>query len=126
MSNQKIIGVDVGNSAIKTAEFGDHGIEEIEKWKDLMSVIQRFPDSRFIISSVKQIDLSDFKDSLVLSHRTSVPLELDYKTPETLGADRIAAAVGAWNEFQGRNILIIDGGSCITYDIVTSDSQVTW
>ncbi len=47
-------------------------------------------------------------------------LNIKYKTPHTLGPDRLAAAIGAWNLAKGRNILIIDAGSAITIDFVDS------
>ena len=47
-----------------------------------------------------------------------MPFEIQYKTPETLGADRIAALAGAFNLFQNENIMIIDAGTAITYDFL--------
>ena len=52
---------------------------------------------------------------------TPMPLQNGYSTPQTLGMDRLAAAVGAWSMNPGRNLLIIDAGTAITYDLVTSD-----
>ncbi len=52
---------------------------------------------------------------------TPTPLRNLYQTPQTLGSDRLAAAVGAWTLRPGRNLLIIDAGSCITFDFVTAD-----
>jgi type III pantothenate kinase len=46
------------------------------------------------------------------------PIRNKYKTPETLGADRLACAVGASVIFPGKNVLSIDAGTCIKYDIV--------
>ena len=50
---------------------------------------------------------------------TDIPLKNGYKTPETLGADRLAAAVGAQVLYGERNMLIVDFGTAITYDLVT-------
>lgn len=50
---------------------------------------------------------------------TDIPLKNGYKTPETLGADRLAAAVGAWELYGKRDMLIVDFGTAITYDLVT-------
>ena len=50
-------------------------------------------------------------------------LEINYRTPETLGSDRIAAAVGAWYEAPGRNMLVIDAGSAITIDFIGKDGK---
>ncbi len=46
-----------------------------------------------------------------------------YKTPETLGKDRIAAAVGGFDLYPDTNLLIIDAGTAITYDIVNDKHQ---
>lgn len=53
-----------------------------------------------------------------LSPSTPLPIKIDYSTPTTLGADRVAAAVGAWSDFKGRDILVIDAGTAVTYDYV--------
>lgn len=53
-----------------------------------------------------------------LSTETPVPINIDYANPKSLGADRIAAAVGAWSDFEGRNILVVDAGTAVTYDFV--------
>lgn len=54
---------------------------------------------------------------------TPVPLQNDYATPATLGPDRLAAAVGAATLQPGRNLLVIDIGTCIKYDFVTADGR---
>ena len=59
----------------------------------------------------------------VLSSATNVPFVNLYKTPTTLGVDRIALVVGAVNEFPKKNTLIIDAGTCITFDFVNSKSE---
>lgn len=55
-----------------------------------------------------------------LAPSTPLPISIDYSTPTTLGADRIAAAVGAWSDFKGKDILVIDAGTAVTYDYVDS------
>ncbi len=52
---------------------------------------------------------------------TPTPLTNRYRTPATLGTDRLAAAVGAWAQQPHRPLLVIDAGSCITFDFVTAD-----
>jgi type III pantothenate kinase len=47
-------------------------------------------------------------------------IQLAYKSPDTLGADRLAAAVGAWCIFIEKPVLVIDIGSCITYDYISA------
>jgi len=59
----------------------------------------------------------------VFSSETPVPLKNMYLTPETLGNDRLAAAAGAWSLFPGRNVLSIDAGTCITFDLITGNAE---
>ena len=47
-----------------------------------------------------------------------LPLQMGYRTPGTLGPDRIAPAVGAWGEYTGCNLLVVDAGTAITIDVV--------
>lgn len=58
---------------------------------------------------------------LEFTPRTPVPIRNDYHTPETLGRDRLAAAVGAAELFSGCNLLIVDFGTALTIDLVTAD-----
>ena len=58
---------------------------------------------------------------VVVDAFTPMPLKVDYDTPGTLGADRIAAALGAAELFPGEDCLIFDFGTAITVDLVTSD-----
>lgn len=52
---------------------------------------------------------------------TPVPLGNAYRTPSTLGRDRLAAAVGAATLHPGRNVLVVDFGTALTIDLVTAD-----
>jgi type III pantothenate kinase len=60
---------------------------------------------------------------LLLSADTPLPIKNLYHSPETLGYDRLAAAVGATTLFPDRNILIINTGTAITYDLVTQNNE---
>ena len=51
---------------------------------------------------------------------TPLPVTVDYRSPKTLGSDRIAAVIGARAEAPDRDILVIDAGTCITYDMITA------
>lgn len=55
--------------------------------------------------------------------QSSVPISILYKTPTTLGADRLAAILGASAQEDGKNILIIDVGTCVTIDILTAKKE---
>ncbi len=116
----EVILVDIGNSSIKTTEVTNGDFGETIVWNQLNDVIARYQDFPLMISSVKEIDMNSWKssDAKILTHLTPLPIKLDYKTPETLGPDRIAAAVGSNELFPETNNLVIDLGTCITIDLI--------
>lgn len=61
--------------------------------------------------------------TIVLSADTPMPMTISYKTPQTLGADRIAAAVGAMTLYPGRTLLVVDLGTAITFDVVSAHGE---
>lgn len=125
--------VDIGNTFTKIALFDKAVMVGFERHKsntaELKEVIQRTAaiSDKAIVSSVgKLIDESLFGghcfDKLIkFTNKTPVPLKNAYNTPETLGSDRLAAAVGGWKHFPGRNILTIDAGTAITFDFTSAD-----
>lgn len=83
-----------------------------------------------ILSSVKPEDKelnrfleNNFSFFLKLDHTTRLPIANLYETPETLGEDRLAAAVGANELFPDQNLLVIDAGTAVTYDFVSDKNQ---
>ncbi len=92
-------------------------------------ILSRMPFEKAILSSVTEVE-NDLMDALqkagpltMLTHETPIPIRNRYQTPETLGKDRLAAAVGARALFPGGNVLSIDAGTCITYDFVTASGD---
>lgn len=62
-------------------------------------------------------------DYLELNHHTPLPFQNKYSTPHTLGKDRLAAIAGAQALYPGRNCLVLDCGTCIKYDLLTSEGS---
>ena len=62
--------------------------------------------------------LQAFGSFLELGPATPLPIDNRYRSPETLGKDRLAAVVGAYQLFPGASCLIVDAGSCITFDLL--------
>ena len=127
--------IDVGNSFVKLAVFEDNTLKSKTVIKpsrfisNLNRVKKRFPEiKRAIIASsgrLKKEQLSRLLNSYVvleLTSQTNVPFNNQYGTPKTLGTDRIALASSAVLNFTNRNALIIDAGTCITYDFIDKNS----
>jgi type III pantothenate kinase len=79
------------------------------------SVLNRTDDVKY--EAIKQnINLCFRFDST-----TPIPVKNNYSQPQSLGADRLAAAVGAWTLAPGKPSLIVDLGTAITYDLLTAE-----
>lgn len=95
--------------------------------EELSALIDRYRPECGIIASVAEPDPAwlpllrqRLRRFLSLNDDPTIrlPITLGYRTPETLGRDRIAAAVGAWTLRPEVPLLIIDAGTAITYDVV--------
>jgi type III pantothenate kinase len=78
------------------------------------------------VASISDSKLKKIKNLVqihIISSLTEVPFKNLYKTPETLGVDRIALVAGAVSQFSGHNVLVIDAGTCITFDFVNSEGE---
>jgi type III pantothenate kinase len=128
--------IDIGNTRTKFSVF-NHGEEMISVPVDEFSPIHiellknEYPQiDKVILSAVKDYDPevkkhleNHFQVFIELDHTTPLPIENLYQTKETLGKDRLAGVVGAVHLYPGNNILVIDAGTAITYDLITSDRK---
>ncbi len=124
------ICIDIGNSGIKSGIFNiSKELVWFQYFNDLnydvlKDITQEFEVFSGIVSSTRETDVGDFLLNIpnvswtFLNEFCPVPIHNKYLSPETLGKDRLAAAVGAFTLFPDDNILIIDMGTCITYDVV--------
>ncbi len=125
------IAVDWGNSSLKVGWFADGQLVHTARFADptrLAVALQERPARRGIVSStsrpadeVQALTGQTDIQWLLFTSQTSVPIGNAYDTPQTLGADRLAAAVGATVVQPGVNCLILDAGTCLTADWVSAD-----
>jgi type III pantothenate kinase len=118
--------IDNGNSASKVGIFDHENLMEKYTLKEdeLKEYLHNKTFEHVIASSVKTdaeeilswVDANGLK--MKLSYRLPLPIKNVYKTPETLGVDRLAAVCGAQQLFEFENCLVIDAGTCITYDML--------
>lgn len=123
--------IDIGNTRMKVALFVKNELDGVLTFsnrahKQVADLIENAHAQRGIISNVTNLaqPVSDvFQENLKIlefNHTTRIPIELDYSTPQSLGTDRIANAVGAFKAYPKTNVLIIDFGTCIKFDVMTS------
>ncbi len=121
--------IDIGNTKTKFGLFEEaelvHALSIKNEELDINNAL--FLDyvlEACIVSSVnpqaeKILNLDRYEHVVHLNHKSRLPFKLDYETPETLGKDRIAVTAAAHHLFPKQNSLIIDAGTCITYDFLT-------
>lgn len=121
----KNLVIDIGNTRIKSALFegnqwiGDHQFETLEK---ALPAWQAMDFDACMISSVslneEELSLKLTFPFQFLSHESHFPVVNGYATPKTLGLDRIAAAIGAWQLSERKPVLAIDLGTCMTFEYI--------
>ena len=126
--------IDAGNTKCKLAIFSKSSIIYTDSASSfslsaLQQLIAAYNPEATIVSSVVHLetDLTEFigllPNALMLDEKTSLPVENQYLTPATLGADRLANAIGGIDLFPGRNVLTVDAGTCLKFDFITSDKK---
>jgi len=127
--------IDTGNTRTKLAIFNNDTLQSLCKVKnnkiekELKFIFSKETIANSIISSVAKIDkevlsiLNSNSTVIVLNSETKIPFKNLYKTPKTLGVDRIALMTAAQKKYPNNNVLVIDAGTCITYDFLNSKNK---
>lgn len=121
--------IDVGNTYTKIGVFTSRSLEfkdtvsHRELVESINNIIKQYPEIEdAIISSVSNISSDQLKylhkkfNTIVLNATTELPFKNLYATPKTLGVDRIALVAAAVDQYPSKDVLVIDAGTCITYD----------
>ena len=126
--------IDKGNTRIKYAIFKNDVIDfkGVCEATELTGLLVKYSGQvqRLIFCSVTPVDdqlrtelQSCCLNFLVLSTKTPLPFANQYQNPSSLGADRIALVAGATSSFPGTNVLVVDLGTCMTFDFVDAQSR---
>jgi type III pantothenate kinase len=126
-----LLAVDVGNTRIKVAVFeGNTLLEQFhfsstELRNELHFILKKYKNtSDLIVASVGNLPKEaffEFEDQVnihFISTDSTLPFKNKYSTPSTLGIDRMVLASGAVLKYPNQNRLVIDAGTCITYDFI--------
>jgi len=131
-----IICIDVGNTRTKVAVYENGTLQQLvitnnEKLiKNISKQIQGIENCvDIILSSVGNLpsevieNLKKLGNLIIVTHESPIPFKNLYATPTTLGIDRIVLAAGATLKYPNQNRLIIDAGTCLTYDFINNQDQ---
>lgn len=126
---------DIGNTNLKVYIFHNREIIKKEVFTTDVEAIDFLKKTEFsknislcIISKVRELTdkLDEYLNSnytvISLNSKLKLPYKTEYKTPDSLGQDRIAAVAGASVLFPHKNTLIIDAGTAITYDLLVKEN----
>ena len=125
--------LDIGNTQAKLAVYNNSLV--FVKTFDAKFIIDEIDDflllypsiKNFIVCSVTDVDLNldkyNFDNIHFVSENSNIPFENLYLSKKSLGNDRIALVSSASLSYPGKNVLIIDAGSCITYDFINDKNQ---
>lgn len=114
--------LDIGNTRTKFVRFSDQGAVLDSGIADTL------PDTTdckaVSVANVGNVN-TDFSSAICpvfnISHQVKLPFSIAYLTPETLGADRLAGAVGAAFLFPGKDILVVDAGTCLKFELLKNN-----
>ncbi|MEM9820341.1 MAG: type III pantothenate kinase [Bacteroidota bacterium] len=126
--------IDIGNTLTKVGLFDATRLVKKLSWQEwdldqLKALVRQKNVQHVAVSSVAHLEekveryLQKHFFYLNLNAETPIPIKNLYKTPKTLGKDRLAAVVGATALFPGENNLVIDAGTCIKYDLINAKGQ---
>ena len=127
--------IDTGNTRTKLALFKKEEFISVQKIKntavltELKLLFKTEAIQNCIISSVAGIPqeilqfLTKQSRLIILDSTTKIPFKNLYKTPKTLGVDRIALMAAAQKNHPNKNVLVIDAGTCITYDFLNDKNE---
>jgi type III pantothenate kinase len=131
-----LLAVDVGNTKIKAAVFEDTNLIErfdfysSELQKQIESTLNKYKNTtNLVVASVGNISKEAFLvfekrlNVHFITHNTTFPFYNKYETPYSLGIDRMVLASGAVLNFPKQNRLVIDAGTCITYDFIDENDN---
>jgi type III pantothenate kinase len=126
--------IDIGNTFTKIAVFGQDELLQAEHYstvdaKTLLDLIGKYQVNQAIISSVKK-ETEEWRDALkekvdlkYFNVEMTAGIHNQYKSPKTLGLDRLAAVIGAHQLYPGKGSLVIDAGTAVTYDWVDAEGN---
>ncbi|WP_026914560.1 type III pantothenate kinase [Christiangramia portivictoriae] len=128
--------LDAGNTSVKAAVYQNDTLQHKVVFpkefffQELEKIFSDYPEiTHSILSAVTKVEgmiISELKSRTVflqLSQDTPVSFRNEYATPHTLGLDRIALMAAAVHQFPKKNVLVIDAGTCITFDLKTDEEK---
>jgi type III pantothenate kinase len=126
------LAIDFGNTRIKVGYFMGADLQQTHIFEQEQALLNYLNNTAFdfaLLSHTAELSkvladrFSGSKNTFLLDYRLKLPFHNRYNTPQTLGKDRIALAAAAAVCYPRQHVLVIDAGTCITYDFVDADAN---
>jgi type III pantothenate kinase len=126
------LAIDRGNTFAKVGVFaGPDLVSFSERLGDaeVQALVRAHAPAHVIVADVRGQGLDWLREAAgpaqlwAMSAQVPVPVVNLYQTPHTLGMDRLAAAIGAHALHGGQPLLVMDAGTCLTYDFVDQEGR---
>jgi len=128
--------IDIGNTGIKAAVFSGNEMianfeyETVNEFNG-QKLVKQFKIKNCFISSVAIQTIRDMVVEQLVEHvpvqvfssNNPLPFKNKYKTPNTIGTDRLAAVAGGNYLYPNKNVLVIDAGTCIKYNFINKKKE---
>ncbi len=133
MGNSFYLCLDQGNSYTKAGIFNKEELIAKETFRqfgrnEIEMLFSKYKITACIFSTValrNESVISELKNRspffIEFTHETSIPVDNQYASPQTLGKDRLAGVIGASFIKPGTDLLVIDAGSAVTYDFIDAN-----
>jgi type III pantothenate kinase len=131
-----LLAIDIGNTNIKTAVFeGDkllryYSFDKCETLNNFKKIFIENKNIHFSITSsvgnIEEESINYLKANTIfleVNHQFQFPFSNMYTTPTTLGVDRMVLMAGAALLYSKKNVLVIDCGTCVTYDFINKNEE---
>ncbi|UMY65948.1 MULTISPECIES: type III pantothenate kinase [unclassified Flavobacterium] len=128
-----ILAVDIGNTRTKAAVFQEGALLEV--WvldrqspvSDIAPLLSKYAVRQIVLASVTAVGAEEWQSFglpvYAVNRQSPLPFFNAYGTPDTLGIDRMVLASGATLAYPKQHRLVIDAGTCVTYDFVDADDR---
>jgi len=130
--NHIVYIIDAGNTLVKFAKFEKGCLKNIKK-VNFNKINEFIVDQNINKFPCFASSVLDERDNLILQEQipslkflknsSKLPIEINYKTPETLGLDRICNSVASFNLSKQNNALAIDIGTCVKFDFISKEGK---
>ncbi len=116
--------LDIGNTRLKTSIYDEDGLRPVRDWQSHLEAADAVLVSNVAGSGALQAEVRGHPGRRVLPWHSAAAEGWLKGIPKGLGADRVAADIGARSLYSHNTLLIIDAGTCLTFDVIAADGRI--